>query len=200
MGGRVAMAYGASYPQDLSGLVIEDMDIRTSSRHHHAEPEECSSEDLQARREVSSDRSFPSFAALEKSLSRWYEVDRIRRWKEDGRVFMQPDGCSWWCGVNPLAQYYARKMVLASVGEAEWTACGMCSTQYSFPVHVFVAGRLSACSAESVARMVSLVPRAQIHHFSLAEHSIHRTDADNFVNTINTIIIRDALQYQSTSI
>ena len=205
------MAYGAKYPQDLASLVIEDMDIRLRS------VPQCSSADLEARRCVSTSRVFPSFTALEESLRRWYEEPRINRWQEDGRVFLCPERgqgqgevqdqdqgggqedtvsstSSWWCGVNPLAQYHAKKSVLARVGEDEWEACGD-SGRYLFTIHVFVAGSMSACSSDNVRKMKELVPRAQIHSFPSAEHSIHRTDCENYVSTINEMVIPDAAQY-----
>lgn len=190
MGGRVAMKYGATYPQHISSLVIEDMDIR--KRQYP----DVSHEDLEQRRILSNNREFPTFDDLEKRLQQWYDIPRIQRWADDGRVFLKENGgqSSWWCGVNPLAQHYARITVLEQVGELEWTACG----NASFPMHLFVAGSASACSDVSVEAMCEIVPRTQLQYFFNSEHSIHRTGFDNFLARIEEAIFPEAVHYMSS--
>jgi pimeloyl-ACP methyl ester carboxylesterase len=208
MGGRVAMAYGAKFPADIACLVIEDMDIRLR------EEPEISSADMKDRRALAECRMFPSFEALEQSLSRWYDSDRVARWKEDGRALemsinVGENVClieseqeqesssttSWWCGVNPLAQFLARKSIMAVVGETEWRVCGD-SEKYKFPIHLLVAGKLNtSCNINSLAKMAGMVPRVQKHTFHNAEHSIHRSEFEEYMTTLDDVIVPNAVSY-----
>ena len=183
----MAMKYGEMHPHHIAAMVIEDMDIRKRDYS------KVSNDDLEQRRFVSNNRDFPTFDDLEERLKLWYDVSRIRRWADDGRVFSRNEGdqSSWWCGVNPLAQFHARSSVLEVVGESEWTACG----KASFPIHLFIAGRDSACSDVSVEAMCEIVPRTKVQYFFDAEHSIHRTGFDQFIAKIDEVVYPDAMQF-----
>ena len=89
----------------IAALVIEDTDIDiaedASKRWSDSLDAISDLADLEARRQFS--RRFDSFEELSDKLSRWYTTERIRGWRDDGRVFERQDG-SWWSGVSPLAQ------------------------------------------------------------------------------------------------
>lgn len=210
------MAYAATYPKDISALVIEDMDV--SPRVVDASFE---SEDWIHRKAFS--REFASWDELHDSLSRWYDSGRIFSWREDGRVFMRPPedcrGCVWWSGVNPRAQLLARTYVLGSlgVGEGEWRKCCQHSLGVSggdglsaaaaFSISVLVAGTGSSCSEESLRRMETIMreemakvhplakkqcsnesgPLAIIRFGAEAHHSIHNTALEEFSATLLSI-------------
>eukprot|EP00658_Telonema_sp_P-2_P004856 TRINITY_DN11815_c0_g1_i2.p1 TRINITY_DN11815_c0_g1~~TRINITY_DN11815_c0_g1_i2.p1 ORF type:complete len:217 (-),score=47.86 TRINITY_DN11815_c0_g1_i2:101-751(-) len=72
MGGRVAMEYGAEWPEDLAGLIVEDMDMRQYSKQDRP------ADDLRARRAF--DRSFDSWEQAKRTLLRWYQEGRVDGW------------------------------------------------------------------------------------------------------------------------
>lgn len=190
MGGRIAMQYGADYPEDLAALVIEDMDIKPRS----VPPLDL--EDKEARRLFNANRTFSTWEEMKKNLSKWYAEARIDGWRVDGRIYEREDGNGWYSGINPLAQFLALERVLGpstsgGVGIEEWKKC----VHRPFPLYLFVAERGSAVQPDSMEEMLALATSidsgeekssssgAQQHVnvkvFQGASHSIHNTSPDN---------------------
>lgn len=194
MGGRIAMAYAATYPGDLCALVIEDMDI--SPRQIQT----FTKDDIESRRNFT--RHYDTWHGVRSSLLRWYDSTRIDSWREDGRLFQHKDG-TWWSCLNPQAQKHALEWVLGpkGVGEAEWRECCRHS---SFPIFVFVAGVESSCSLDSLQRMQDIMAAESVHkingattatspsfrivQFDGAKHSIHNTACSAFSEAIMEVM------------
>ena len=164
MGGRVAMQYGADYPEDLAALIIEDMDVKPRTSKEFT--------DMKERRDFN--RSFNSWNEVKSHLLNWYQDSRIDGWKKDGRIFEREDK-SWWSGINPMAQCLALQMVLSeNVGIKEYIKCG----ENQIPLHCFVAGEGSAVDRSSLLEMTTAVPNTIVSSFDGAAHSIHNTCAN----------------------
>ncbi|CAE8634167.1 unnamed protein product, partial [Polarella glacialis] len=137
MGGRIAMQYAADYPEDLSLLVIEDMDC-VPQRY-------CKPTDRDLERLKAFVRSFDSWqAATQTLISFGYQAKRVEGYSSatDPRIFRLPDG-SIGSAINPYAQHLARQSVLNSASGAESlqrVASARASSLCNFPVHLFVAG------------------------------------------------------------
>lgn len=193
MGGRVGIAYGATYPEDLACLVIEDMDIRLR------EPMILSEKELAERVSANSAREFSSFDGVKESLSRWYSEERIEKWKSDGRICLRPDGL-WESRVSPLTEYYAYQCVLASIGMEEWLECVGKNRKhdYLYPVYVLVAtGKDSACDKNCVIRMFNEAQpgRMAIVQFHNSSHSIHRVQMTKFLDELKSKFVPSSLKY-----
>jgi len=183
MGGRVAMQYGADYPQDLCGLVIEDMDVQPR-RATFFTPD-----DLEERRAFS--RQHDSWESLKASLSRWYDPDRIDGWRNDGRLFKQQDD-RWYSGINPMAHYLAMVNVLGErgVGMDQWLKL----KSIDAPLHCFVAGLHSAVDRASLDKMTESLSSTVVTHFPKDSHSIHSTNSDNMFDLRMAEIMETAKQ------
>jgi pimeloyl-ACP methyl ester carboxylesterase len=174
MGGRIAMAYAAAYPDTLAGVIIEDMDIKPRAVPA-MEPAEV------AKRRAFC-REFPSWEAAAATLQEFgYGANRVAGWRKDKRVFQRDDG-SWWSGINPMAQMLAREHVLGDHALAEQAWRGLASVP--FPVLLFVAGKESACEDSSIIRMQELVPSMEVVRFVDAHHSIHNTGLVEFAAAV----------------
>ena len=176
MGGRVAIQYCADYPEDLSSLIIEDMDVKPRT----VIP--LSAEDAQKRHAFT--RDFATFEEAKGTLMNWYDSKRIDGWKKDGRVFERQGSSSttpWHSGINPMAQHLALQYVLGEqgVGLKEWRKCGSSNSASNQQIYCFVAGKGSACSPESLLEMRQAVPDVTVIDFSNAFHSIHNTSHEH---------------------
>lgn len=188
MGGKIAMAFAAKYPEMVAGLIIEDMDIRERKIKPLGESE------MRARRAFRNE--FPSWPALVSGLGQFYGEQRVAGWKADGRVFevqqRQEGGhergqTRWFSGINPLTQWLSLTRVLASVGEKEWKQ--LTTSPYPFPIRVLVAdAKETCCSSDSLAMMSAMHPsRVRVLRFANAAHSIHNTAMPAFIAAVEDL-------------
>jgi len=206
LGGRLALAYAAKYPQFVGALVIEDMDIiqrpkEQSVVHSHIPiPPDLDS--------VKSQPFHRQFASLPKAIDalqqKGYPQDRIDKYVREGRIHQIPANndseSSWWCDVNPDFRTLCYYHILDSQrGVEDWET--LCRMPFLFPCHVLVAKPENGgvCFQESITEMESLMntknnnsqstkKRCHIHHFATANHSIHNSARDEFLSTMKKII------------
>ncbi|CAE6964010.1 Fndc3a [Symbiodinium natans] len=185
MGGRIAMQYAADYPEDLSVLVIEDMDCVPRDYP------KLEGEDLKKREAFT--RDFPSWELAKKQLVTFgYDADRVDGWWTSAtpRVYPRPPGV--WSCINPYAQYLAKRTVLNSTQgyECIQKIAGLkMSGLAKFPVHVCVAGPSgTVCSWDKAPGglhdMASVHPGLRLHTFPTADHSIHNTALKSFADLV----------------
>eukprot|EP00929_Paragymnodinium_shiwhaense_P092174 TRINITY_DN52054_c0_g1_i2.p1 TRINITY_DN52054_c0_g1~~TRINITY_DN52054_c0_g1_i2.p1 ORF type:complete len:381 (-),score=51.76 TRINITY_DN52054_c0_g1_i2:118-1260(-) len=143
MGGRIAMRYAADYSDDLTAVVIEDMDAR--SREYPQAYMEPSAGELEMKKAFQ--RAQPSWEACRANLLRFgYDEPRVDKWpKEDPpRVLPSKDGGEGvWSAINPYAQWLARKTVLSqkdSYVALQKIAGIRLASRPDLGVHVMVAG------------------------------------------------------------
>ena len=185
MGARIAFAYAAKYPEKLSCLIMEDMDI---GRRPIAEAPFTI-----ARRDRPFQRSFSSAQeATEALLQIGYPPERVTRWLNEGRIVQQQDG-SWWSMINPDFRRLCYERVVDN--DSGIDQCRVLETQASsnkFPIHVFVGGPdQTICRNESLEYMKqSLQDRVTIHNDfpTDATHSIHSSHLDIFCDKVNAIL------------
>ncbi len=68
---------------------------------------------------------------------------------------------------------------------------GGAGARYSFPTHLFVAGRHSAVTAtgeDGVEGMQAVMPHLNVWRFPDAAHSIHNTDLPGFLEALQTVV------------
>jgi pimeloyl-ACP methyl ester carboxylesterase len=147
MGARIALAYAARYPERVSCLIMEDMDV--GRRRPGDAPFSIT------RGDVPFQRSFASQTeAMHALVQAGYPHDRVHRWAAGGRIFQQADG-RWWSMVNPDF----RRLCYQHVVDNDWgeEQCRSVA-KHSFPVHVLVGGpEHTICRAESLETMRSIL-------------------------------------------
>ena len=185
----------------IAALVVEDMDVDIvdSSLERWATLLN-SMTDLEARRQCG--RQFDSFEELSDKLSRWYDKERIRGWRDDGRVFEKQDG-TWWSGISPLAhvrRHMPRSALIhvccrfACTRSPYIYTCAHPHTQYlslrfimpgvgkedwnsvgqrQFPIWLLIAGQSNIVQNENLKSMGAMVPRTRFTYFPDAKHNIH---------------------------
>ncbi|KAK7233825.1 protein methylesterase [Aureococcus anophagefferens] len=184
MGGRVAMEVARIAAQEdpglLAAVVVEDMDAVPRAKWAAPGP-------LPAF-----DRSFPSLEAAKAALLAHYDdAGRVESWVGK-RLREQPDG-TWWSDINPRAQALAKKHVLSSAdGSKAWSA--LAAADLPFEVHLWVAGPDGTVAqwdgADGIDDLAARLPAARVKEFPTASHSIHNTNADEFVADLCAIVDR----------
>jgi pimeloyl-ACP methyl ester carboxylesterase len=180
LGGRIAMAYANTYPEQIQALVIEDMDIAQRS------PKSGPFSNFSPLGDRPFERKFASAEIAKESLMKaGYPERAIVRWIEEGRIRQNEDG-SWWTDVNPDFRNLCFQHVLDTTkGEQDWKSMGG-----SFPCHVLVAGSEgTVCSEESIKEMQTIMgDRMRLHRFPEASHSIHNTATKEYMDLLSQII------------
>ena len=181
LGGRIAMAYANTYPEQIQALVIEDMDIAQRS------PGKGPFSNFSPLGDRPFERKCASAKKAKEALSKaGYPEGAIDRWIQEGRIRQNEDG-SWWTDVNPDFRNLCYQHVLNThKGEQDWKTMGG-----SFPCHVLVAGSEgTVCSAESITEMQTIMgDRMTLHRFPQASHSIHNTATKEYMDLLSHIII-----------
>lgn len=205
MGARVAMRYAADYPQDLSALILEDMDCQLRDKPKLSAYERDQRSGFP--REFSSwEQARLSLIDVTMGGSPEYSLMRVNSWRTEdpARVFKR--GRTWWSAINPEAQLLARETVICSSDGLEAmhriAAVRVRPHGEDLAVHVFVAGDNEPVGTVcrwglgkhgtpegtllgSVHDMASMLPGLQITHFPRAGHTIHgHSSLDNFVDAV----------------
>jgi pimeloyl-ACP methyl ester carboxylesterase len=133
-------------------------------------------------------RRFTSFEEAEAALLPFYDAQRVAGWR--GTRVRQLDG-GWWSDINPVAQRLACETVLASTDGAEaWDELKRLASQGRLALSVDVwhapaSGTVCALTGEgSIEDMASRLPCATVREFASASHSVHNSNADEFVEAI----------------
>jgi pimeloyl-ACP methyl ester carboxylesterase len=180
LGGRIAMAYANTFPEQIQALVIEDMDIAQRS------PKNGPFSTFSPLGDRPFERKFASAAkAKEALLKAGYPEGAIDRWMQEGRIRQNEKG-DWWTDVNPDFRNLCYQHVLNThKGEQDWKTMGG-----SFPCHVLVAGSEgTVCSEESITEMQTIMgDRMRLHRFPQASHSIHNTATKEYMDLLSHII------------
>jgi pimeloyl-ACP methyl ester carboxylesterase len=181
LGGRIAMAYANTYPEQIQALVIEDMDIAQRS------PKNGPFSNFSPLGDRPFERRFASAEKAKESLLKaGYPEGAIDRWIQEGRIRQNEDG-GWWTDVNPDFRNLCYQHVLnTQKGEQDWKSMGG-----SFPCHVLVAGSEgTVCSEKSIQEMQTIMgDRMRLHRFPQASHSIHNTATKEYMDLLSQIII-----------
>ena len=209
MGARIALSFAATYPDCVKCLIMEDMDI---ARRPIASAPFAIQTTTTATNTAIFDRSFHSQQQARQALLQAdYPAERVDAWQQDGRIHYRSDHKNknnnnnnkrWWSNVNPdFRRLCYQHVVDTDYGERDYNKLvALCAdTDKLFqqdaapccivPVHVLVASNdATICSQVSLQQMMQQNKHCKIHRFPLASHSIHSTDRDNFLATIQEIL------------
>jgi len=184
LGGRIALAYAATYPEHVAALIMEDMDIV---------PRPIAEAPFQVMANDDKDVFDRQTDSLESAISNLkqagYPDSRIERWVTEGRIEKRDDG-SWWSHVNPIFRKLCYQHVLSTSKGRENCQSIAASNHMKFPVHVLVAGKEgTVCHEDSLDEMMNILgDQLTIHRYPSAGHSIHSSETVQFLQTIKSII------------
>jgi len=182
MGGRVASCYAAKHPGDVAALVIEDMDIAVRIMANNPVS-------MVENKLLNWNRSFQTKdIAIEALTDAGYGMDRLDKWLIEGRLREMEDG-TWWSDVNPEARMLSYRNILGTdCGEQALRTIASCTT---FPCHLMVAEIGSACENNSIQEMKAIMgERMCVTHYVGANHSIHNSAQDKFLEDLKDLIRR----------
>ena len=148
MGGRVGMCYTAAYPEDVSALVIEDMDTRRRSVESNFIP------NFDAQRAIAFDRRHYSLDSIRKSFGDiGYPAEMLEKWIGEGRIYEAEDNGNdtkiYWSDVNPAFRALCYQTIFDSnSGTESWSAIadylkekdGHDEPKSIMSIHLMVAG------------------------------------------------------------
>ena len=196
MGGRIAMCYAAKYPQDVSALVIEDMDIQMRS----AQPSFF--ENFDEDKAITFERNHETILSIQHDLEIIGYTDareRCQKWYEEGRIYKVKDG-TYYCSANPAFRALCYKTVFGSnCGEESWKTIAQ-NLHYKklYPnISLMIAGIGTVCSEESINDMRRIISSVQnegeqsplsIKTYAKGTHSIHNSAQEEFMTDLCEII------------
>mmetsp|Transcript_21175 Transcript_21175/g.34681 ORF Transcript_21175/g.34681 Transcript_21175/m.34681 type:complete len:320 (+) Transcript_21175:62-1021(+) len=183
MGGRIAMCYAAKYPQDISALVIEDMDIRRRKVDSNIIP------NFDETKALSFERLHPNLDSLKEAFgSIGYPADMIEKWVRGGRVYEHSG--EYWSDVHPAFRALCYRTIFDSnSGSTCWNAIAQhYANSNTVKVHLLVAGIGTVCEQESIDEMIQCMPSTQIKTYPNGYHSLHGSVVEEFLCDLKEII------------
>jgi len=209
MGGRIAISYAAKYPNDISTLVIEDMDIKrrrvisidNGKNNGMVKYEGCSFIDsFDEERAIKFDRRQETLERMKSELKRiGYPSETIEKWINEGRIYQEKD-CSYYSDVNPAFRALCyRKIFDSNNGEESWNTIAqhIQNGKYKFKINIMVAGIGSVCGEGSINDMQRIIHNAEeggeksclsVKTYPQGTHSIHNSARDDFMSDLRAII------------
>eukprot|EP00571_Detonula_confervacea_P003748 CAMPEP_0172320052 /NCGR_PEP_ID=MMETSP1058-20130122/39486_1 /TAXON_ID=83371 /ORGANISM="Detonula confervacea, Strain CCMP 353" /LENGTH=317 /DNA_ID=CAMNT_0013035235 /DNA_START=108 /DNA_END=1061 /DNA_ORIENTATION=+ len=203
MGGRVAMCYAAKYPNDISALVVEDMDIMRRS------VESNFIQNFDEARAIAFERGHETLDSVKREFdSIGYPPDMQSKWIDEGRIHKdENDGSKYnfWSEVNPAFRALCYRTIFDSnSGEESWTAIARNLRQKiengdemkSAKVHLMVAGIGTVCDEASLDSMRESISGVQegkhspmsVKTYAQGTHSIHNSAREEFMADLGQII------------
>eukprot|EP00457_Paulinella_chromatophora_P006957 gb/GEZN01006977.1/.p1 GENE.gb/GEZN01006977.1/~~gb/GEZN01006977.1/.p1 ORF type:complete len:354 (+),score=42.13 gb/GEZN01006977.1/:26-1087(+) len=187
-GARVAMRFTADYPNKVSALVLEDMDIKPRQHDHQTRLINANISAAEACPHL-----YPSFPACRENLKAFgFEEERIDDWYKYGRIVDYATASNEqeisvhpvWSGIHPLTRFLSFTTILATwdgkkalENVAAWRAGQSRSGRSVFPIQAWIAGSGSAVTEEgegSLQEMQKILPEMVVLRFPNQGHSVHR--------------------------
>ncbi len=181
MGGRIAMCYAAKHPEDISALVIEDMDIKRRPITTNFIP------NFDEAKAVDFVRLHPNLDSLKKNFRDiGYPSDMLEKWIREGRVHEHGSDGEYWSDVNPAFRALCyRKIFDSDSGSTCWNAI---SNSAITKVYLMVAGIGTVCDQQSINDMVACMPSLSVKTYDEGYHSIHGSVTGEFLHDLQEII------------
>ena len=191
------MCYAAKYPNDISQLVIEDMDIRRRSVDSNF------IQNFDEVKAISFERGHATLDSLKKDLENiGYPVDMYSKWIDEGRIYEEKSENSkhkFWSDVNPAFRALCYRTIFDSnSGSDSWDTIARNMKEElesgneinNAKVHVMVAGIGTVCEVESLNDMRNNIPDPvlSMKTYSQGTHSIHNSVRDEFMTDLEQII------------
>eukprot|EP00581_Thalassiosira_minuscula_P010680 CAMPEP_0183726030 /NCGR_PEP_ID=MMETSP0737-20130205/22174_1 /TAXON_ID=385413 /ORGANISM="Thalassiosira miniscula, Strain CCMP1093" /LENGTH=322 /DNA_ID=CAMNT_0025957239 /DNA_START=56 /DNA_END=1024 /DNA_ORIENTATION=+ len=198
MGGRVAMCYAAKYPNDVSSLVIEDMDIKRRSVNSNFIKK------FDEKKAMAFSRRHETLDGVKKELdSIGYPSDMYTKWIDEGRISEDSgdnDG-KIWSDVNPAFRALCYRTIFDSdSGTDSWSIIVRNIQQQTTGgtpvVHLMVAGIGTVCDEKSIEHMQQTMSSFQegdssplsVKTYTQGTHSIHNSVREEFMSDLSQII------------
>ncbi len=186
MGGRIAMCYAAKYPEDVSALVIEDMDIRRRKVESNFIP------NFDETKALSFEKLHPNLDSLRKAFGEiGYPSDMIDKWVREGRVYEYGSEGQYWSDVHPAFRALCyRRIFDSNIGSTCWNTISQhYANSNTVKVHLLVAGIGSVCEQESINEMIECMPATlSVKTYPTGYHSLHGSVMEEFLCDLQEII------------
>tara|TARA_R110002110_G_scaffold415797_1_gene656212 strand:+ start:34672 stop:35550 length:879 start_codon:yes stop_codon:yes gene_type:complete len=179
MGSRVATYFCAEYPEYVSGLFIEDMDMK-------AKPEISFSEN-HTKRLSELKRLYRTEKELIDALIYVGCIDsKIKRIIGSPSKCFQTKTGSYYLGASPYVEYLIHKEIQES-NACQDAFCKL-GTHEHIPVTLVYADKNSHVSKEGLLNMHALMPRLVSHQIADSEHSIHKSNLTAFKDCLEDFV------------
>ena len=201
MGGRVGMCYAAKYPEDVSALVVEDMDIRRRSVDSNFIP------NFDATKAISFERRHDSLESVRKAVREiGYPPDMVEKWISEGRIYQQDEvseeggkGQYFWSEVNPAFRALCYETIFDSdSGTESWNTIArhLKNGASNMSLHLKVAGIGTVCNEACIEEMQKVIEgdRLVVKTYPEGTHSIHNSAREEFMSDLERIIEDSAKQ------
>mmetsp|Transcript_4305 Transcript_4305/g.6665 ORF Transcript_4305/g.6665 Transcript_4305/m.6665 type:complete len:325 (-) Transcript_4305:65-1039(-) len=186
MGGRVAMCYAAKHPEDISALVIEDMDIRRREVNSNFIP------NFNEAKALSFERLHPNLDSVKNAFGEiGYPSDMVDKWVREGRVYEHGSEGQYWSDVHPAFRALCyRRIFDSNSGVTCWnTIAQHFSNSNAVKVYLLVAGIGTVCEQESINDMVECMPSTiSVKTYPTGYHSLHGSVMEEFLCDLQEII------------
>eukprot|EP00574_Skeletonema_japonicum_P009950 CAMPEP_0201718110 /NCGR_PEP_ID=MMETSP0593-20130828/3679_1 /ASSEMBLY_ACC=CAM_ASM_000672 /TAXON_ID=267983 /ORGANISM="Skeletonema japonicum, Strain CCMP2506" /LENGTH=307 /DNA_ID=CAMNT_0048208317 /DNA_START=65 /DNA_END=988 /DNA_ORIENTATION=- len=186
MGGRIAMCYAAKYPEDVSALVIEDMDIRRRKVESNFIP------NFDETKALSFEKLHPNLDSLRKAFGEiGYPSDMVDKWVREGRVYEYGSEGQYWSDVHPAFRALCyRRIFDSNIGSTCWNTISQhYANSNTVKVHLLVAGIGSVCEQESINEMIECMPATlSVKTYPTGYHSLHGSVMEEFLCDLKEII------------
>ena len=179
------MCYAAKYPDDISALVIEDMDIRrrTVESNFIANFDEAKA--------LSFERLHPNLESLKKAFVEiGYPQDMLDKWVKEGRVYEYGSDGQYWSDVHPAFRALCyRRIFDSNSGETCWnTIAQHYANSNAVKVYLLLAGVGTVCDQESINDMIECMPTTSVKTYEEGKHSLHGSVKEEFLCDLEDII------------
>mmetsp|Transcript_16909 Transcript_16909/g.33747 ORF Transcript_16909/g.33747 Transcript_16909/m.33747 type:complete len:346 (-) Transcript_16909:1242-2279(-) len=198
MGGRVGMCYTATYPDDVSALVVEDMDARRRSVSSNFIP------DFDIQKAIAFDRLHDSLDSVRKAFADiGYPADMLEKWIGEGRIYEaiiddetteRAEGSKLhWSDVNPAFRALCYETIFDSnCGTESWETIAdylKKSGPNSIDIHLMIAGIGTVCDDASVDDMrQAMGDGLTVKKYPQGTHSIHNSVREEFMSDLERVI------------
>ena len=185
MGGRIAMCYAAKHPDDVSALVIEDMDIKRRPVESNFIP------NFDYTKALSFERLQQNLDSLKRNFRDiGYPSDMLDKWIREGRVYEHGSDGQYWSDVNPAFRALCYRRIFDSDrGSTWWNAIAQhYGNASNVKAYLMVAGIGTVCDQESINDMVERMPSLSVKTYDEGYHSIHGSVMEDFLRDLREII------------
>ncbi len=175
VGVRVVVPYSAKHPEQVRGLILEDLHIKP------AEKKVLKSEEIDKLKTFK--REHASLEDAKAHMREFYKEDKIASCLKDGRIEVREDG-SVKIKVHPFVTHLMVDNISASTKTRE------CFHQIiSVPKLLIRAdGETSYAKDDGVQEMTNIDPKLKVVKVPNSEHSVHKTNPQEFLELVDTFM------------
>ena len=214
MGGRIAIEYAATYPENVAALVVEDMDIRRRSVESNFIPNFDETKALAFEK-----RPYADLESIRQSFREiGYPDDMVQKWIDEERIYREESSGCYWSGVHPAFRALCYRTVFDSdCGTTSWDKIGArClknkkNGEAMFDISLMVAGIGTVCDEKCIEDMRKVIEdsdattrggagRVAVKTYGQGTHSIHNSVREEFLADLEDVIRRAAVSQHLPSL